>query len=258
MKLILQIIAVVMVGVLGLGCATGLNSMQKQEYMEYQANGLLVEEKSPGTAAALGILPGGGSFYTRNYGLGIVNLLLWPISILWDPISGQDGAESINYYATKSMISYNMGKESRNLESMALTNRAKQDEHLRMKRTIEQSYSTDFKSHQAESHVASFTSPTNTEILIPRSSMGDKGKYYLLETTGKGSIIRALHKRVGVDGTGFTFTEINCATLQMRELGYSEQSPSAIKESPTDWFPLLPGSSKSDLVNFVCNRYALE
>lgn len=169
MKLILQLFAIVMVGILGVGCATGLNSMQKQEYMEYQANGLLVEEKSPGTAAVLGILPGGGSFYTRNYGLGVVNLLLWPISILWDPISGHDGAESINYHATKVMLSYNMNKEALNFEEKLQTKKARNNQNFRMNRMLEQINSADFKSHQAESPGAPFISPTNTEIPIPRN-----------------------------------------------------------------------------------------
>ena len=33
-------------------------------------------------------MPGGGSFYGREYGLGVVNLLFWPLSSLWDPVSG--------------------------------------------------------------------------------------------------------------------------------------------------------------------------
>jgi hypothetical protein len=90
------------------------------------------------------------------------------------------------------------------------------------------------------------------ETPIPRSVAGDKGKYFLLESKRDGSIMRALHKRVGVDSIGYTKTETNCATMQMRELGYSEESPSAIKENPTKWFELVPGSSKSDLANFVC------
>ncbi|HNI45886.1 MAG TPA: hypothetical protein PK230_14380, partial [Chitinophagales bacterium] len=85
----------------------------------------------------------------------------------------------------------------------------------------------------------------NSEIPIPRSVAGDKGKYFLLEKKKNGNIVRALHKRVGVDSVGYTLTETNCATMQMRELGYSEQSPSAIKENPTKWFELVPGSSKS-------------
>lgn len=93
-----------------------------------------------------------------------------------------------------------------------------------------------------------------SEVPIPRSMAGDKGKYFLLEETRSGSIVRALHKRIGVDSIGYSLTETNCATMQMRELGYSEQSPSAIKENPTKWFDLLPGSSKSDLANFVCRR----
>ncbi|MFN7950126.1 MAG: hypothetical protein U0610_00220 [bacterium] len=44
-----------------------------------------VRTKSTGTAFALGFLPGGGSFYVGNYGLGVLDLLLWPFSVLWDP-----------------------------------------------------------------------------------------------------------------------------------------------------------------------------
>ena len=54
--------------------------------------------------AALGLLPGGGSFYGREYGFGVANLLLWPLSILWDPISGYDAASAINYNVTKAHV----------------------------------------------------------------------------------------------------------------------------------------------------------
>lgn len=100
--------------------------------------------------------------------------------------------------------------------------------------------------------IATTSIAAQSEIPIPRSVAGDKGKYFLLEKKKSGSIERALHKRVGVDSIGYTLTETNCATMQMRELGYSEQSPSAIKENPTKWFELVPGSSKSNLANFVC------
>ncbi len=92
------------------------------------------------------------------------------------------------------------------------------------------------------------------EVPIPRSMAGDKGKYFLLESKKGGNIIRALHKRVGLDSVGYTRTETNCATMQMRELGYSEESPEAITERPTKWFDLVPGSSKSDLAHFVCKK----
>lgn len=96
-----------------------------------------------------------------------------------------------------------------------------------------------------------------SEILIPRSVQGDKGKYFLLERKKTGNIVRALHKRVGVDSIGYTLTETDCSIMKMRQLGYSEISPSAIKEEPTKWFDLVPGSSKSDLANFVCRQGAL-
>lgn len=90
------------------------------------------------------------------------------------------------------------------------------------------------------------------EVVIPRSMSGDKGRYFLLSRKKSGHIITALHKRVGVDSVGYTITETNCSTMKMREMGYSEESPAAIRISPTAWFDLVRGSSKSDLATFVC------
>lgn len=98
------------------------------------------------------------------------------------------------------------------------------------------------------------TAAAQAEIPIPRSMPGDKGKYFLLESKRSGDIVAALHKRVGPDSVGYTRTETNCATMKMRELGYSEDSPTAIKNNPTKWFDLVPGSSKSDLAKFVCRK----
>jgi hypothetical protein len=90
-----------------------------------------------------------------------------------------------------------------------------------------------------------------SETLIPRSAPGDKGKYYLLESKSTGNVVRAFSKRVGVDSVSFTKTETNCKTRQMRELGSGEAAPN-IKESPTEWFEIVPDSSKSDLAHFIC------
>ncbi|MBV5329974.1 MAG: hypothetical protein JZU65_20505 [Chlorobium sp.] len=100
--------------------------------------------------------------------------------------------------------------------------------------------------------LAAFSVAAQSEIRVPRSVAGDKGKYYILEQKKIGDTVRVLNKRVGVDSIGYTLTETNCTTMQMRELGYSEKSSSDIKENPTKWFDLVPGSSKSDIANFVC------
>ena len=91
------------------------------------------------------------------------------------------------------------------------------------------------------------------EVVIPRS-MADKGQYYLLDAKRSGDTVIATHKRVGVDSVGYTKTETNCKTMQMREWGYSEESAAKANGSPGKWFELVPGSSKSDLANFVCRR----
>ena len=123
------------------GCATPLNSNQKQELRGYQAKGLAVEEKNPGAAAGLGILPGFGSFYVREYGAGVVNLLLWPASILWDPVSGYEGAQSINYWATKHRVEQLESREISKLEDQLMLETIDNKIFVAEKREIEEKYS---------------------------------------------------------------------------------------------------------------------
>lgn len=109
----------------------------------------------------------------------------------------------------------------------------------------------------ATSAMLILTAPTRAqaaeaETPIPRSMPGDKGKYYLIEARKTGDVVLAVHKRAGIDSVGFTKTETNCKTRQMRELGYGEGSPASIKGPATKWFDLVPGSSKSDVAGFVC------
>jgi hypothetical protein len=122
------------------GCATGLNSSQKREFKSYKAKGLEVREKSPGTGAALGILPGGGSFYSRSYGTGVANLIFWPLSVLWDPVSGYQGAVAINYYATKETAEKQYKKEINSIDEKLAINQMSPGEYLKEKHIIENKY----------------------------------------------------------------------------------------------------------------------
>jgi len=122
------------------GCASGLNSYQKNELRHYEASGLMVEEKNPALGTALGLLPGGGSFYGREYGLGVVNLLFWPLSILWDPVSGHSAAETINYHATKHHVSKLENLEMDQLEDQLAQNQIDMTQYTLQKRKIESKY----------------------------------------------------------------------------------------------------------------------
>lgn len=121
---------------------SGLNSQQKTELRQYEARGQAVQEKNPGTGAALGLLPGGGSFYGREYGLGVVNLLFWPLSILWDPVSGYDAAESINYHATKANVAKLQDKEVTALDDRLAAGELDLAAYTLEKRKVEKKYST--------------------------------------------------------------------------------------------------------------------
>lgn len=131
---------VAVASVLVSGCATPLTNEQKGELMSYEAKGLEVKEKDPATGAALGILPGGGSFYTRNYGLGICNLLFWPLSVLWDPVSGYDGSEAINYYATKTSADNRLKKEISTLDDQLALGSISKEDYVHKKHQVEQQY----------------------------------------------------------------------------------------------------------------------
>ncbi|WP_445401785.1 hypothetical protein [Zobellella sp. An-6] len=135
------LLLVTLVSSLATGCASGLNSMQKREYQAFKQNNVLVEEKNPTTGAVLGILPGGGSFYAREPGLGIVNLLLWPVSVLWDPVSGYEGAMEINYDITKQKLQKDKDQEVSRLDDRLATGQIDNTEYVLAKRQIEQKYS---------------------------------------------------------------------------------------------------------------------
>lgn len=53
------------------------------------------------TAALLGLLPGGGLFYTGDRGRAIRDFMLWPLgSFLWDPVLAVKSARVQNMQAT--------------------------------------------------------------------------------------------------------------------------------------------------------------
>ncbi len=136
---------VMQLGVLSLaltlgGCASGLNSQQERQYSTWEQEGVLIEEKSPGTGAALGLLPGGGSFYARETGLGVVNLLLWPISIFWDPVSGHNGAKAINYDLTQHHLKKEKLKAMNQLNDRLMLGELDQQQFVMEKRRIDAQY----------------------------------------------------------------------------------------------------------------------
>lgn len=123
-------------------CASHLpqSDMIKIDRIKAEQPGLYVEEKSPGTAAILGILPGGGSFYTRQYGYGAVNLLFWPLSVMWDPVNGYGGANDINYVATMANVKKQRKKEQESLDEDLYAKKISQDEFFRKKSALDRKY----------------------------------------------------------------------------------------------------------------------
>lgn len=95
-------------------------------------------------------------------------------------------------------------------------------------------------------------------------SAGDSGTYYILKQEAIGAgIFKVLSNRIGKGAayTDFTELNVNCKSKQFFELAGGEADgkqmtpPSALSpRKNSKWASLVPGSSKSDLVNFVCSK----
>ena len=94
-------------------------------------------------------------------------------------------------------------------------------------------------------------------------SAGDKGAYYVLQKQYSGPLVQALTSRIGKNNadTAFTKLRINCDTKEYFVLETSVEN--GARDSPTDplndistkskWVSLVKGSSKYDLVMYLCN-----
>ncbi|MBM5459057.1 hypothetical protein H8F21_15925 [Pseudomonas sp. P66] len=125
------------------GCSTHLMDGQKQELAVYESKGLLVEEKSVGLAAALGVLPAAGYFYTGHALKAVCSIPLWVISVgpLWMPVDAAGQAEVRNYYATRAHVEKSKARALRELDHRLEDKELSYEQHLREQRTIEAKYS---------------------------------------------------------------------------------------------------------------------
>ena len=138
MKL-LKLVPVILLLSTSIGCST-LTSQQKAEYDLMKENDVLIEEKDPTTGAWLGILPGVGAFYGREPVVGVVDLLLWPVSILWDPVVGYETSKKVNYHITKGTLEKNKEKEMVELDNRRILGEVSDVQFVAQKRVIEQKY----------------------------------------------------------------------------------------------------------------------
>jgi hypothetical protein len=126
--------------IISLQACTPITQQQKLEYQAMQDTGLLVEEKNPGTGVGLGFLPGGGSYYGRRPGIGTLDLLLWPLSIIWDPIIGHNESKKINYDVTIAKIERMRNKELGALEDKHDLHQIDDEVYVVTRRRIKRKY----------------------------------------------------------------------------------------------------------------------
>ena len=132
-------IFVILLLVTSIGCTT-LTTQQKAQYDLMKQHDVLIQEKDPTTGAWLGLLPGVGAFYGREPLVGVVDLLLWPVSILWDPVVGYETSKKVNYHITKGSLEKNKGKELVELDNRRILGEVSDAQYVAEKRVIDQKY----------------------------------------------------------------------------------------------------------------------
>lgn len=125
-------------------CVAGLNPVQEQEYKAYKVKGLLVEEKSPGLAVGLSVLPvlSLGYYYNGEIVYGILNTIN-PIWFITEPFDAYKASKNTNFYTTKVTVSKLQKQEIRALEMQLESKEIASEAYLKSKREIEDKYSTD-------------------------------------------------------------------------------------------------------------------
>lgn len=89
----------IILGCIGLSACTHLTAAERHQIRDLEAKGISVDHPqsnwdkpaNPGVAGALNLLPGFGNFYlasgngadSTQWLYGVLNLLTWPLSILW-------------------------------------------------------------------------------------------------------------------------------------------------------------------------------
>ena len=95
---------------------------------------------------------------------------------------------------------------------------------------------------------------TSDEGTLIQRSMSERANYYLISIEPDGKYKKTTHLRASSMSRGYSITRIDCASQRYQDLGYGEDSRINIKmyDKGVKWTELVRGSSKSDLVNFVC------
>jgi len=125
-------------------CVSGLSHSEDREYAMYKKKSMDLDTKNKYVGVGLGFLPGGGSFYTGNILIGVADLLLWPISILWDPFNGYNGSEKINYENAKEFVNKKKEMEVRDLTVKFESGALSQKDYTIQRQKLDDKYSSNF------------------------------------------------------------------------------------------------------------------
>ena len=101
--------------------------------------------------------------------------------------------------------------------------------------------------------LSAYAATITQEVEIPRTTLKDVYKYYVLEETKKNTTFIVTYKRLSSNTILYGKAEINCPSKVIRSLGQNVNSAKSIDVSnPTAWQKPTLGTIEFDMVTYVC------
>lgn len=90
---------------------------------------------------------------------------------------------------------------------------------------------------------------------IPRSMNEYPTEYFLISKEKNGEYVKTVHTRLSSQNVGYSLSLIDCKKTQYQDLGYGEKGKLEIDMyDNAKWIKPIFGSSKADLIAYICER----
>jgi hypothetical protein len=118
----------------------GIDNQQLLKLKLYQSKGFYIKEKKPFLGLVFALFPAGGSIYLKHFIFGIISILTYPLSIIWEIIIGYFGSLKVNYFVTSQFVNENYVAEEKKLDHLLLEVNDNGKSYIVAKKELDQKY----------------------------------------------------------------------------------------------------------------------
>ena len=117
-----------------------INNQQLAKLKIYQDKGFYINKKSPLLGLFVGLFPAGGCLYLKHFIFGIISILSYPLSIIWEIVIGYFGSLKVNYFATLQFVNESYTAEEKKLDNLLLEMNDNGKYYIAAKKELDKKY----------------------------------------------------------------------------------------------------------------------